>query len=67
MLSEYTYWVSALNRAELIEDPVAALESIERELGTPRPHEALAGPRESLRYGAEQMLRWSEEHPADAP
>jgi hypothetical protein len=66
MLSEYTQLVAVLKRAEQIEDPVTALESIARELRQQRPGEVLAGPRESVRYAAEQMLRWSEEHPADA-
>lgn len=66
MLSEYAYWVPRLQRAETMEDPIIALEWAAQALAKPRRGESLAEPREGLRYATEQMLRWSDDHPAEA-
>ena len=66
MLSEYAFWMPALNQAASLEDPVEALNWAAHAFAKPRPGEVLSEPRECLRYAAERMYPWSTDHPADA-
>ena len=63
MLSEYSFWLSHLQRAGLIEDPTEGLAGLVRVLAKPRRGEILSGPRESLYQAAESSLRWAHSNP----
>ena len=66
MLSEYAFWMPLLEQAMSLDDPLEALNWAAHVFAKPRPGEILPGPRESLRYAAEQMYQWSTDHPSDA-
>jgi hypothetical protein len=66
MLSEYAFWMPFLERARSLDDPLEGLNWAAHALAKPRSGEVLSEPRECLRSAAEQMHRWSQDHPNDA-